>query len=157
MVLFTTSCCTPHVQFHPALTFVSTWSTLRDRVLTFELEIELVKHLHTITAITMSPAQYHHRVHLPALEMPQASQHLPPVWQIHQSIRQFHPERDHPPALGVPVTFALLQCQVWDMSAPISMVAHALGHPVQDTEAAQEDLCLRLPCSLVRPRLPRRV
>jgi hypothetical protein len=157
MVLFTTSCCTPHVQFRPALPFVSAWSTLRDRVLTFEREIELDKPLHTTTAITMSPAQYHHRAQLPALEMPRASQHLLPVWQIHQSTRQFHPEQDHPPALGVPVTFALLQCRVLDMSAPISMVAHALGHPVQDTEEAQEDLCLRHPCSLVQLRLPRRV
>lgn len=126
-------------------------------MLTFEREIGLDKHLHTTTAITMSPAHLHHHVHLPALEMPRPSQHLPPVWQIHQSTHQFLHERGLPPALGVLVTFALLQCRVLDMSAPISMVAHAPGHPVQDMEEAPEGLYPRLPCSLARPRPHHRV
>jgi hypothetical protein len=116
-------------------------------VLTFEREIGRDKFLHTTIGITMFPAQLHHRVHHPALGMPPASQHLPPVWQIHRFIRRFPHERDHLPVLGALAMSAHLLSRVLDTSAPISTVAHALEHPVQDTEEVPGDLCLRLLCS----------
>jgi hypothetical protein len=127
-------------------------------VLIFERETELAKCLHTTIAITMSLARRHHRVHRPALECRPASRHPLLASQIHQSTHQFPHERDHLPALGVPATFAPLQCRVSDMSAPTSMVAHVLEHRVRDMEGAPGDLCLRHPYFLdqhrPRPQIP---
>lgn len=158
--LFTISCFALHLHCDQTLAFVSSWSTLRGRALIFEREIELDRRRHMTIGITMYPAHRHHRVHLPALEILPASQHPLPAWQIHQSIHQFPHARDHLPGLGVPVMFALRQSQVSDTSEPISTVAHALEHPVQAMEEAQEDLYLQLlsfqyqpPCQVRSPVL----